>query len=128
MGDGKLRRGTWQADGAVARARAGADRPGIEQTQPGVKEALERLVDPLTRGDPQSPLRWTCKSRAKLSAALTRQGWTVSSTTVGRLLHELGYSLQSMRKSQEGTSILIEMRSLSTSMRRLMTICSAGSR
>jgi len=69
-----------------------------------VKEALEALVDPLTRGDPTSPLRWTCKSRAKLAAALAKQGWTISSTTVGRLLHELGYSLQSLRKSREGAA------------------------
>jgi hypothetical protein len=84
--------------------RAGAGRPRIQKTQPGVKEALEQLVDPLTRGDPMSPLRWTCKSRAKLAATLTNEGWTVSSTTVGRLLHELGYRLQSVRKSREGTS------------------------
>ena len=84
--------------------RAGAGRPSIHKAQPGVKEALEQLVDPLTRGDPMSPLRWTCKSRAKLAAALSNAGWTVSSTTVGRLLHELGYSLQSVRKSREGAS------------------------
>ena len=71
---------------------------------PGIKQALEKLVDPLTRGDPESPLRWTCKSRAKLTAALSKAGWKVSSTTVSRLLHELGYSLQSVRKSREGTS------------------------
>ena len=82
--------------------RAGAGRPGIEQSQPGIQQALEKLVDPLTRGDPQSPLRWTCKSRAKLAAALSSAGWKVSSTTVGRLLHELGYRLQSVRKSTEG--------------------------
>ena len=58
----------------------------------------------MTRGDPQSPLRWTCKSRAKLAAALSNAGWKVSTTTVGRLLHELGYRLQSVRKSREGTS------------------------
>ena len=84
--------------------RAGAGRPGIEQAQPGIKEALEQLVDPLSRGDPTSPLRWTCKSKAKLAAALSKSGWTVSATTVGRLLHELGYSLQSVRKSREGVS------------------------
>ena len=84
--------------------RAGAGRPGIKQSQPGIKQALEKLVDPVTRGDPQSPLRWTCKSRAKLAAALSNAGWKVSTTTVGRLLHELGYRLQSVRKSQEGTS------------------------
>ena len=82
----------------------GAGRPDIEQTQPGVTEALDQLVDPLTRGDPMSPLRWTCKSRAKLAAALTAQGWRVSSTTVGHLLHALGYRLQALRKTQEGTS------------------------
>jgi hypothetical protein len=69
-----------------------------------VTEALDRLVDPLMRGDPMSPLRWTCKSRAKLAAALTAQGWRVSSTTVGHLLHALGYRLQALRKTQEGTS------------------------
>jgi hypothetical protein len=69
-----------------------------------VKEALERLVDPLTRGDPTSPLRWTCKSRAKLAAALVKQGWAISSTTVGRLLNQLGYRLKSVRKRLEGAS------------------------
>ena len=88
----------------TSRIRApGAGRPGIEQNQPGVLAALEALVEPLTRGDPTSPLRWTCKSRAKLAAALAEQGWRVSSTTVGRLLHRLGYRLQSVRKRQEGT-------------------------
>ena len=84
--------------------RAGAGRRSVETTQPGLKGALERLVDPLSRGDPTSPLRWTCKSRAKLTAALTKAGWRVSSTTVGRLLDELGYSLQSVRKTREGAS------------------------
>ena len=54
--------------------RPGAGRPGIEQSQPGLKQALEALVDPLTRGDPGSPLRWTCKSRAKLTGALSKAG------------------------------------------------------
>ena len=84
--------------------RAGAGRPRVNQTQPGLQAALEALVEPLTRGDPTSPLRWTCKSRANLTAALTTQGWHVSSTTVGRLLNELGYRLRSVRKSREGTS------------------------
>jgi transposase len=84
--------------------RPGAGRPALEAKQPGLTAALEQLVDPLTRGDPTSPLRWTCKSRAQLTAALVKQGWAVSSTTVGRLLHDLGYSLQSVRKSREGTS------------------------
>jgi hypothetical protein len=82
----------------------GAGRPDVEETQPGVTDALDLLVEPLTRGDPMSPLRWTCKSRAKLTAALTTQGWRVSSTTVGHLLHTLGYRLQALRKTQEGQS------------------------
>jgi hypothetical protein len=84
--------------------RPGAGRPGLDQRQPGLTAALEALVEPLTRGDPMSPLRWTCKSRAKLTAALATQGWHVSSTTGGRLLNALGYRLRSVRKSREGTS------------------------
>ena len=91
-------------DPAAGIRRAGAGRPSVDDTQPGVTAALEALVEPLTRGDPMSPLRWTCKSRAKLTAALTAQGWRVSSTTVGRLLHALGYRLQAVRKRREGTS------------------------
>jgi Rhodopirellula transposase DDE domain len=74
------------AQGVAATARIrrlGAGRPDIEQTQPGVTAALDLWVEPLTRGDPMSPLRWTCKSRATWVAALTEQGWRVSSTTVG---------------------------------------------
>jgi len=84
--------------------RAGAGRPSFQKTQPGLEAALERLVDPLTRGDPMSLLRWTCKSRAKLAAALTKDGWQVSSTTVGRLLNGLGYRLQAVQKTREGAS------------------------
>ena len=80
----------------------GAGRPSLKQTQPGLEAALERLVDPVTRGDPISPLRWTCKSRAKLAAALAKEGWRVSSTSVGRLLNRLGYRLQAVQKSREG--------------------------
>jgi Rhodopirellula transposase DDE domain/Winged helix-turn helix len=78
--------------------RSGAGRPFLRDSQPGLEAALERLVDPETRGDPVSPLRWTCKSRAKLAAALSQEGWRVSSTTVGRMLNKLGYRLQSARK------------------------------
>ncbi len=85
--------------------RPGAGRPSLKESQPGLVEALERLVDPLTRGDPMSPLRWTCKSRAKLASALTNDGWKVSSTTVGRLLNEeLKYRLHAVQKTREGTS------------------------
>lgn len=84
--------------------RAGAGRPSISAAQPGLKVALHDLVDPVTRGDPSSPLRWSCKSRAKLASALTQQGWSVSSTTVGRLLHEIGYRLHAVQKRLEGTN------------------------
>jgi len=84
--------------------RPGAGRPSLEESQPGVDAALERLVDPETRGDPMSPLRWTCKSRAKLAAALSQEGWLVSSTSVGRMLNNLGYRLQAASKRNEGTS------------------------
>ncbi|MCA1599635.1 MAG: ISAzo13 family transposase [Chloroflexi bacterium] len=63
---------------------------------------LERLVEPLTRGDPESPLRWTCKSIRKLAAELTQMGHSTSSRMVAELLHELGYSLQANRKTLEG--------------------------
>lgn len=84
--------------------RPGAGRPKLGESQPGLQEALDALVEPLTRGDPMSPLRWTCKSKAKLAAELTKQGWKVSETTVGRMLHAMGYSLQALRKNREGTS------------------------
>ena len=103
--------------------RPGAGRPRVETTQPGVKKALEGLVDPMTRSDPCSPLGWGCKSRAKLVEA----GWRVSSTTVGRLLHELGYSLQSVGKSREVVSHPERKRSSNISMRRAMCCCSASS-
>ncbi len=84
--------------------RPGAGRPSLEEKQPGIRDALERLVDPVTRGDPESPLRWTCKSKVKLSAAMREQGFTISPTRVGVKLHELGYSLRSVRKTREGAS------------------------
>jgi len=65
-------------------------------------EALEALVDPVTRGDPQSPLRWTCKSTTKLADELTRQNHPVSDRTVATLLKQAGYSLQANRKTREG--------------------------
>jgi hypothetical protein len=84
--------------------RPGAGRPEIEHTQPGITEALDLLVEPLLRGDPQSPLRWTCKSTAKLAGALATQGFRVSATTVGRLLRGLGYRMHALEKAREGAS------------------------
>jgi len=65
-------------------------------------EDLERLIDPVTRGDPESPLRWTCKSLRKLADELKSKGHEVSHTVVATLLHEMGYSLQANRKVREG--------------------------
>jgi hypothetical protein len=65
---------------------------------------LEKLMEPLTRGDPESPLRWTCKSLRKLADELVKGGHEVSHRLVGELLEELGYSLQANRKTQEGSA------------------------
>jgi transposase len=82
--------------------RAGAGRPGMLRRDPDVLSALEALVEPLTRGDPESPLRWTCRSTRSLAAQLAREGHPASRTSVGQLLHRLEYSLQSNRKTEEG--------------------------
>lgn len=82
--------------------KPGAGRRRREEEQPGLIDALEALVEPVERGDPMSPLRWTCKSTRVLAAALQSQGFSVSSTKVGSLLKSQGYSLQSNRKTIEG--------------------------
>ena len=85
------------------RVRAvGAGRPAAEVADPGLAPALEELVDPATRGDPQSPLRWTTKSTSHLADELSKAGHQVSSVTVGRLLKSAGYSLQGNAKTIEG--------------------------
>ena len=84
--------------------RKGAGRKRRTDTDPELLQALERLVEPTTRGDPESALRWTCKSTTRLAQELTRQRHPVSPRTVGRLLNELGYSLQGNRKTLEGHS------------------------
>ena len=71
-------------------------------TDPGLLGALDRLVDPDARGDPESPLRWTCKSTRELAEALAAAGHPVSDDTVGRLLREQGYRLQRTVKTLEG--------------------------
>lgn len=82
--------------------RAGAGRRRREDEQPELVETLEALVESSSRGDPMSPLRWTCKSTRVLAAELTHRGLDVSSTKVGQLLRAQGYSLQSNRKTIEG--------------------------
>src|SRR5579859_556111 len=80
----------------------GAGRKRCTEADGELATTLERLVDPVTRGDPQSPLRWTCKSTTQLADELTGRGHPVSPSTVGRLLKAAGYSLQSNRKTKEG--------------------------
>ena len=88
---------------APDRVRArGAGRKPLTQRDPGLLTDLEALVEPHTRGHPQSPLRWTCKSTTKLAAELNRQTHRVSQRSVCTLLDELHYSLQSVRKRREG--------------------------
>jgi transposase len=82
--------------------RPGGGRRRRVDEQPGLMSALEALVEPTTRGDPQSPLRWTCKSVRQLAAELQRQRYAISPRTVADLLREAGYSLQGNRKTREG--------------------------
>lgn len=115
-GDSAVSRATGLSRGTIQRGRAevaagvevservrrsGAGRPPATEVQPGLTEALDQLVDPATRGDPESPLRWTTKSTDRLSEALEEQGYQASASTVWRLLHEQGYRMQSTRKSLE---------------------------
>ena len=96
-----------QDDDAAGRLRGpGAGRKALAEHDAELVAALERLVDPATRGDPTGPLRWTCSSAARLSRELQEAGHRVSERSVNRLLHALGYSLsyslQANRKTLEG--------------------------
>jgi transposase len=82
----------------------GAGRPARAETDPTLVKDLQALVEATTRGDPQSPLRWTCKSTRNLAEELQRQGHAISYRTVAALLHDLDYSLQANRKTREGSS------------------------
>lgn len=83
--------------------RKGAGRKRAVDKNPSLREDLDRLVDPVTRGDPESPLRWTCKSVRVLAEELQREGHAVSYQTVAELLHEMDYSLQANQKKLEGS-------------------------
>ncbi len=84
--------------------RPGGGRKRTVELDPTLRADLEALIEPGSRGDPESPLRWTTRSVRNLAAELGRQGHRVSYRIVGELLHELGYSLQANRKVLEGTS------------------------
>ncbi|MCZ7662705.1 MAG: ISAzo13 family transposase [Thermoleophilia bacterium] len=84
--------------------REGGGRKRTVDTDPTLRDDLERLVEPETRGDPESPLRWTLKSVRRLADELTRMGHQTSHRMVAELLHDMGYSLQGNRKTREGSS------------------------
>lgn len=84
--------------------RPGGGRRPLTATDPALLSALVALIEPTTRGDPESPLRWTCKSTAQLAGELTQQRHPVSPRTVATLLTQAGYSLQANRKTREGTA------------------------
>ena len=83
--------------------KPGGGRKRREAEQPQLVSALEALIEPTVRGDPQSPLRWTCKSVTNLASELQQQGFHVGRTKVSELLRAAGYSLQANRKTREGT-------------------------
>jgi hypothetical protein len=80
----------------------GGGRKPHTATQPGLREALDRLIEPTARGSPTNPLRWTIKSTYRLAGELRQQGYAVSATSVRRMLVALKYSLQGNRKTREG--------------------------
>ena len=96
------------ADGAVLEGgwvrQPGGGRKALAASDPGLLDALLALVHPSERGDPMSPLRWTCKSLRRLAAELVAQGHQVSHTVVGALLRAEGFSLQANQKTLEGSS------------------------
>jgi hypothetical protein len=112
LGERTIRRGCEEVRGEDAleaapegrTRRRGGGRHAVTAHDANLLEALEALVEPSARGDPMSPLRWTCKSTRKLAEALERQGHGVSHSKVAQLLRQLDYRLQGTRKCLEGTS------------------------
>jgi hypothetical protein len=84
--------------------RPGGGRKPLTTTQPGLENVLDALVEPTSRGDPRSPLRWTCLSVRRLAAELQREGFRIGRQKVADLLHGMGYSLQANRKTREGAN------------------------
>jgi hypothetical protein len=101
-GLGELRAGQIQDVDRVR--RPGGGRKPLSETDASLLDDLRSLVEPATRGDPQSPLLWTCKSLRKLAESLRGMGHKIGRTLVGELLHKLDYSLQANRKTREGSN------------------------
>ena len=107
MSDHTVRKGIRELNGADPlppdrQRRSGGGRKRRTEEQPDLAGALDDLISPTTRGEPASPLRYTCKSTTALARELNAQGFEISPSSVGRLLKQLGYSLQSNRKTREG--------------------------
>jgi hypothetical protein len=107
MSDRTIRSGLRELDDPNAapahrQRRLGGGRKSLNHHQPGLTEALDRLIDPTARGSPTGPLRWTCKSTRQLADALRTQGFVIGASAVRQRLAALGYSLQANRKTREG--------------------------
>ncbi len=88
---------------AIPRSRKkGGGRKSIQEKHPEIIDELDKLIEPLTLGDPMSPLRWTCKSTRNLSEELQKKNYKISHVVVSNLLKEMGYSLQANKKTKEG--------------------------
>lgn len=108
MSDRTIRTGLKELDApapldASRQRRSGGGRKPHSVTQPGLPAALDQLIEPGSRGSPTNPLRWTIQSTYRLARELCQQGYAVSITSVRRMLASMGYSLQSNRKTREGT-------------------------
>jgi hypothetical protein len=104
-----ISKGKKELDAGIAAASdrircRGGGRKKLVEHDPGLLRALDELIDPCTRGDPESPLRWTCKSTYKIAEALQALGHVISQRSVCALLKDLNYSLQANRKTEEGTN------------------------
>jgi len=97
--------------------KTGGGRKHVETVDSTLIKDLDALVEPTTRGDPESPLRWTCKSTSKLAEELQKMGHQVCSKTVYNLLRSMDYSLQSNRKTEEGKTIPTETHNFSILLR-----------
>lgn len=98
----ELKDGPQQSLGSERIRKTGGGRKPLTHHHPSLLQALGKLVEPTTRGDPQSPLRWTCKSTRHLAEELQRQGYSIGDRKVADLLHQMGYSLQANVKTVEG--------------------------
>ena len=102
LGMGELGRGKGKLAPAGRSRKQGGGRKPLTQGQPGILQALDALVEPTARGDPESPLRWTCKSTRRLAVELQREGHRIGDRKIAGLLHQMRYSLQGNAKTMEG--------------------------